>query len=223
MRKKCTGHMNLFRSAATKRKAQRLSDATSNIVQMCCAVHALEPLDVIQYREPLLGHIRSIVKSPTEAEDVLQEVLIRAHQSREQLRAESALSTWLFRIATHVSVDHLRKLGRQLVVVDEIEPDELISLDELPPSLQVLAEQREMAICIQRYILNLPVDYRTVILLHDLEGLTAVEIAATLDITLANVKVRFHRARVSLRAALEGGCALSCDCRGVLVCEPKTN
>jgi len=184
-------------------------------------VNAPEPLDVNQYRAVLLGHIRNIVKSPTDAEDVLQEVLARAHQSLEQLRAGAALSTWLFRIATHVSVDYLRKRERQPFVVDEIEPNEPTTLDEPPPSLQILVEQREMGACIQQYILDLPSDYRTVILLHDLEGLTAAEIAVTLDLTLANVKVRLHRARASLKAALEGGCALSCDCRGVLVCEPK--
>ena len=213
--------MSFFRSDVTE-KSRLLDDSRCGIVQMCVAVTALESLDVNQYREPLLGHIRSIVKSPTEAEDVLQEVFMRAHQSLEQLRAEAALSTWLFRIATHVSVDHIRKRGRQLPVVDAVEPDEVTALDEPSLSLQVLVEQREMGACIQRFILDLPTDFRTVILLHDLEGLTAPEIAAALDLTLANVKVRLHRARASLKVALEGGCALSCDCRGVLVCEPKT-
>lgn len=180
-----------------------------------------EPLDVNRYREPLLGHIRSIVKSPIEAEDLLQEVFIRAHQSIDQLQAEAAFLTWLFRIATHVSVDHLRKRGRQPLVVDALEPDELTTSRDPPPSLDVLVEQREMGACVQRYILDLPGDYRTVILLHDLEGLTAPEIAAMLELTLANVKVRLHRARARLKAALELGCALSCDCRGVFVCEPK--
>jgi len=115
------------------------------------------------------------------------------------------------------------KRGRQQVVVDEIEPDELTTFGEQPPSLQLLVEQREMGACIQHYILSLPSDYQTVILLHDLEGLTAAEIAAILELTLANVKMRLHRARATLKAALEDGCALFCDCRGVLVCEPKTN
>ena len=214
--------MNFFRSDVTK-KSRSQDDSRCGIVRLCVAVNAPESLDVNQHREPLLAHIRSIVKSSTEAEDVIQEGFIRAHQSLEQLRAEAALSTWLFRIATHVSVDHLRKRGRQLPVVDEVEPDEVTALDEPLPSLQVLVEQREMGACIQRYILDLPSEYRTVILLHDLEGLTAPEIAAALDISLANVKVRLHRARASLKVALERGCALSCDCRGVLVCEPKTN
>ena len=186
-------------------------------------VNAPESPNVTQYREPLLGHIRSIVRDQAQAEDVLQEVFLRAHQSLDYLRAEAALSTWLFRIATHVSVDHLRKLDRQPLIVGELEPDELTALDNSPPSLQLLVEQREMGTCIHRYILNLPSDYRTVILLHDLEGFTASEIAATLDLTLANVKMRLRRARASLKAALEVGCALSCDCRGVLVCEPNAN
>lgn len=122
-----------------------------------------------------------------------------------------------------VSVDHLRQRGRQPVVVDAMEPDAVTPNDEPPPSLQSLVEQREMAACIQRYILDLPSDYRTVILLHDLGGMTAAEIAVTLELTLPNVKMRLHRARARLKSALELGCALSCDYRGVLVCEPKTN
>jgi RNA polymerase sigma-70 factor (ECF subfamily) len=187
------------------------------------AVTPSEPLELSRYREPLLGHIRSIVRNGVEAEDLLQEVFVRAHQSIDQLQAEAALSTWLFRIATHVSVDHLRKRGRRPIVADEIDPDGVDDTDDSTPSLQALVEQREMSACIQRYVLNLPTDFRTVILLHDLEGLTASEIAAMLDITLANAKVRLHRARTSLKSALQAGCALSCDCRGVLTCEPKTN
>jgi RNA polymerase sigma-70 factor, ECF subfamily len=187
------------------------------------AVTLSEPIELGQYREPLLGHIRSIVRSGTEAEDLLQEVLVKAHQSLDQLQVQAALSTWLFRIATHVSVDHLRKRGRRPVVEDEIDPDGVGGTDDSMPSLQALVEQREMSACIQRYVLNLPSDFRTVIMLHDLEGLTAAEIAAMLDISLANAKVRLHRARTSLKSALQAGCTLSCDCRGVLVCEPKAD
>ena len=213
--------MNLSRAAVTEKNWPAQGDSRRKTVQSCVAVNAPELLDLGRYREPLLGHIRSIVRGAAEAEDVLQEVFAKAHQSVEQLQAAAALSTWLFRIATHASVDHLRKQRRQPPVVEAIEPDEIDAGEESLPSLQVMVEQREMSACIQRYILNLPSDFRTVILLHDLEGLTAAEIAAMLDITVPNAKVRLHRARTSLKAALEAGCALSCDCRGVLVCEPK--
>ena len=186
-------------------------------------MNASAPLDFKQHRNALLGHIRSIVKDPVEAEDVLQEVLVRAHQSLEQLRIEAALSTWLFRVATRVSVDHLSKRGRQPHVVDDdAQANAAEPAGELAPSLQYLVEQREMSVCVQQYILDLPEDFRTVILLHDLEGLTAVEIAETLGLTLAAAKMRLHRARATLKAALQGGCTVSCDCRGVFVCEPKS-
>jgi RNA polymerase sigma-70 factor (ECF subfamily) len=62
---------------------------------------------------------------------------------------------------------------------------------------------------------------RAVILLHDAAGMTNPEIAAMLGVSLATVKIRVHRAREKLRAALREACSFSADDRGVLVCEPK--
>lgn len=184
-------------------------------------VEPSQPIDLGRYRQALLDHIRSIVRNPTEAEDVLQEVLVKAHQGIGQLHAEGALTTWLFRIATHLGIDHLRKSARQPQVAQDVDPKELPSEEDGIPGLQRMVEQQEMSVCVQRFLLDLPSVYRTVLLLHDLDGLTATEIAASLGITVENAKVRLHRARAALRAALTAGCAFSCDERGVLVCEPK--
>ncbi len=178
--------------------------------------------EILKHRDSLLAHIRSIVRESAEAEDVLQETLVRAHQTIEQLRDGAALATWLFRIATHISLDHLRQRSRK-PKIEEFEVDEVQQDEESAPSLQNLVERREMSACVQRYLLELPADYRTAILLHDLEGLTAVEISAALEISVANAKVRLHRARERLKEALLGGCTFSCDCRGVVVCEPKSD
>ena len=196
-------------------------DLRPALVRRSLAVDTTQPIDLGRYRQALLDHIRSIVKNPTEAEDVLQEVLVKAHQSIGQLRAEGALTAWLFRIATHLGIDHLRKHSRQPEVAPDIDPKDLGSEDEGAPGLQRLVEQQEMSACVQRFLLNLPCVYRTALLLHDLDGLTAVEIASSLGITVENAKIRLHRARAALRAALEAGCSFSCDERGVLVCEPK--
>lgn len=196
-------------------------EAGHRIVKWRFVMIAPHSPEILKHRESLLGHIRSIVREPAEAEDVLQETLVRAHRTFEQLRDDSALPTWLFRIATHLSLDHLRHRSRR-PQVQECELDEIRDEDGAP-SLEGLMEQREMSACVQRYLLELPVDYRTVILLHDLEGLTAAEVAAVLEISLANAKVRLHRARERLKEALVAGCKFSCDCRGVFVCEPKTD
>jgi RNA polymerase sigma-70 factor, ECF subfamily len=190
-------------------------------VRLSETVETSQSIDLGRYRQALLDHIRSIVRNPTEAEDVLQEVLVKAHQSIGQLRAEGALTTWLFRIATHLGIDHLRKHSRQPEVAHDVDPKDLASEDDGAPGLQRVVEQQEMSACVQRFLLNLPSVYRTVLLLHDLDGLTAPEIASSLGITVENAKVRLHRARAALRAALEAGCSFSCDERGVLVCEPK--
>ena len=90
------------------------------------------------------------------------------------------------------------------------------------PSLPQLMEQGEMTACVQRYLESLPDTYRAVIMLHDLHGMTGPEIAAAINESLPNVKIRLHRARIKLRAALEAGCEFTCDERGVLVCEDRS-
>lgn len=89
------------------------------------------------------------------------------------------------------------------------------------PRLDKLMEQREMSSCVQEYIEDLSDSYRAVSLLHDLQGLANPEIAEMLGLSLATVKIRLHRARSRLRAALGEGCSFSKDERGVKVCEPK--
>jgi RNA polymerase sigma-70 factor (ECF subfamily) len=74
---------------------------------------------------------------------------------------------------------------------------------------------------VQRYLAGLSYPYRAVILLHDTQGLTNPQIAEMLDVSLATVKIRLHRARKRLREALGEACSFSSDDRGVLVCEIK--
>jgi len=76
-----------------------------------------------------------------------------------------------------------------------------------------------MSSCVQDYIAALSESYRAVILLHDVQGLTNPEIAEMLDLSLATVKIRLHRARRKLRAALDTGCSFENDERGVKICE----
>ena len=76
-----------------------------------------------------------------------------------------------------------------------------------------------MTACVRSFLEDLSDEYRQVILLHDLEGLTNAEIAKMLGASLATVKIRLHRARRKLQAALAAGCDFSLDEHGVFVCE----
>lgn len=89
------------------------------------------------------------------------------------------------------------------------------------PSVEEVAERNEMSACVRLYVQNLPDRYRAALLLHHEHGLKDAEIAGMLGISLGAAKIRLHRARRLLQAAMRAGCAFSHDTRNVLVCEPK--
>ncbi|MFC1535307.1 RNA polymerase sigma factor, partial [Thermodesulfobacteriota bacterium] len=164
---------------------------------------------------------------PNEAEDIAQEVFEKISSSLGGFKGKSKLSTWIYRIATNTTIDRLRsaaykhsKAQRDLEETDgpEIQSDWLA--DKQAATDQTLI-RKEMSECVTEYIDNLPPDYRTIIALNELEGLTNKEIADILEISLENVKIRLHRARTKLKTALDGGCDFYYNEQNVLACDRK--
>jgi RNA polymerase sigma-70 factor, ECF subfamily len=178
--------------------------------------------------EPALGehyarisrYVRSVVRDPVEAEDLTQETFLRAYRSRDTLRDPEAALPWLYSVATHVCLDRLRQRARLTPTRSHVDP-EAVSPPDPEPTGGERAEQEEMSECVQAYVGELSDSYRAVLLMHDVNGLTTGEIAQLLGQTVGSVKIRLHRARKQLRAALESGCDFSQDDRGTLVCDPK--
>ncbi len=166
-------------------------------------------------------YVRGMVRDANEAEDLTQEAFLRAHRERETLEDPAAILSWLYRIATHVALDRLRQRTTLAARESKVDPADLDLAEADVPALEQGLEQGQMSACVQRFLVDLPDSYRSVILLHDVHGLTGPEIASVLEISLPTVKIRLHRARSRLKLALEAGCEFSCDSRGVLVCEPK--
>ncbi len=167
----------------------------------------------------IFRYIMSMVQDSAEAEDLTQETFLRAYRGLNSLREEGAQITWLYKIATHVCYDRLRQYARRNPMEAETDFDEVDVPEPDRPSLQKTMEQDEMSGCVQRYLTRLPDTYRSAIMLHDMHGLDAPEIAGLLGESLANVKIRLHRARQRLRSALEAGCSFSYDDQDVLTCE----
>jgi RNA polymerase sigma-70 factor (ECF subfamily) len=171
-------------------------------------------------------YILSIVHDPDEADDLTQDVFLQAHRRLGSLRDPDAVTSWLYRIATHVCYDRFRQWSRRPRAhsLDPTEPAGArpVAGGEDEPALGRVIEQAEMSGCVRSYLQQLPDDYRTPILLHDLEGATNAEIAEMLGISLDLVKIRLHRARRKLEAALVAHCDFSRDEQGVFVCEPAT-
>jgi RNA polymerase sigma-70 factor (ECF subfamily) len=169
----------------------------------------------------IFRYIMSMVRDTAEAEDLTQETFLRAYRGRSSLREEGAQTAWLYRIATHVSLDRLRQYARRNPKESDADIDEVEAAKPDAPSLQKVIERDEMSACVQGYLNHLSDNYRSVILLHDMHELTAPEIAQLLSESLDNVKIRLHRARQKLRTALAAGCEFSYDEGSTLTCESK--
>ena len=179
------------------------------------------PATVAEQYSRIYRYTLSLLHDATDAEDVTQETFLRAHQHRDALHNAQAELAWLYQIATHVCLDRLRQRQRRRPLEDGADVTEIEVVDPAVPPVQRVVEQHEMSGCVQEYLARISDSHRAVILLHDVQKLTAPEIAAVLGISVANVKIRLHRARRELKASLEAGCAFASDERGVLTCELK--
>lgn len=185
---------------------------------------ALDERTLAQYRARIQRHIRAMVRDADEAEELTQETFVRALAGASSLRDPQATLAWLFRIATNVSLDHLRRRRATSARLETsaISEEEVSADEEGPPSsIGFPLEQMEMSACVQRALATLPDSYRVALLLHDGRGLSNPEIAELLGCSLATAKIRVHRARKRLRETFEAACVVTADERGVLVCESQ--
>jgi len=165
-----------------------------------------------------------MTRDPALADDLTQETFLRAVSHIGQLRHGDAALGWLYRIAANTVVDHARRARGVGAPADteRLADTGASPLRQSPaPSPQTAAERSEMSACVDRHLASLPDDYRVVLLLHDGHGLTNPEIAARLHCSVATVKIRIHRARARLRAALTGACDFDADDRGEIACEQR--
>jgi RNA polymerase sigma-70 factor, ECF subfamily len=149
----------------------------------------------------------SYMKNEADAEDVAQEAFLKAFHHLTTFRAEAKFSTWLIGIALNEARTRLRREATLRMESIDDTPDEaghtspaiLRDWREVPSEALERKEVRQM---LQQAITNLPTIYREVFVLRDVEELNNVETAAALSITVGNVKVRLHRARLMLQKQL---------------------
>jgi RNA polymerase sigma-70 factor (ECF subfamily) len=148
-----------------------------------------------------------LTRNETDAEDVLQETFLRVYNRIETFRGEAAFSSWLYRIAANAS---FAKLGERKkhdhADLDDIHPEYEAGLTQpvndwsrQPDS--VLMSKETLGL-LDKAISELPEEFRVVVLLRDVQGLSNAQVADILDLTVAAVKSRLHRARLVLRKKL---------------------
>ncbi len=151
-----------------------------------------------------------ITGNEQDAEEVVQDALWTAARKIDTFKGESAFGSWLYRITANTAYQKLR--GRQGKRQEVSWEDLLPAFDEHGQHVEPVGDwssrieepalQTELRTVLTTAINDLPGDYRTAFLLHDVEGLSNPEIAATLHITLPAVKSRVHRSRLFLRQRL---------------------
>lgn len=157
----------------------------------------------------MLGTARRILRSEDEARDAVQEAFLQAFRGLDRFQGEAPLSAWLRRIAINASLMRLRaRRRRPEIAVEELLPrfrddgHRVDPGDSWAPSAIAEIEREETRAFVREQIDRLPEQYRSVLLLRDIEDLDTQEAAAVLGITPGAAKVRLHRARQALRALL---------------------
>ena len=141
-----------------------------------------------------------------DAADCLQETMLKAWRAIKSYRSECSLSSWLYRIASTVCLDFLRKQKRlpQTESADELVEEGFAPVDESPTPDEAILKA-ESADSIRAAIDSLPGDMRTVIILYALQGLPYEEIADTMNTSVGTVKSRLNRARQKIAKFLADG------------------
>ena len=142
------------------------------------------------------------VGNPQDAEDMTQEAFLRAYRSIHSFRGDSKLSVWLYRLTTNLCIDLLRSRGRKptvsLTVEDNDEDTQELDVTDERYDPEEIFQRRELQRAVQRGLASLPEDYRVILVLRELEGLSYAEIGEVLGLEEGTVKSRLFRARKKL-------------------------
>jgi len=170
-------------------------------------MQAFEEL-VKRYEHKVYNIAYRMLGNEEDARDALQDTFLRSFRFIKNFKAESSFYTWLYRITTNVCLTRLKRKQQKEKNTYSLDA-QLDSKDEMPREIsdfkyspELLYERKIMQKALQEAISELPSDYRSVVVLRDLQGLSNREVSKALQLSLAAVKSRLHRGRVFLRNRL---------------------
>ena len=174
--------------------------------------HSAFEFVVREYGGYLLSVARQYVKDSDEAQDVVQESYLQLYKNISKFRGESSLKSWLHKITINNALMKIRKNVRLNEISSEVKIDSddfdengkrLENTQTISISADEVYANDELRSTIQQHIMSLPIAYRNVLLLRDIEGYSIAETAELLKISPASVKTGLHRARNKLKKLLE--------------------
>jgi RNA polymerase sigma-70 factor (ECF subfamily) len=162
-----------------------------------------------KYRKPIMNFMYRMVHNQAVAEELAQEVFLRVYRSRQTYRAEAKFTTWLYRIATNLGVNHARdtkhERAAQTIYLDQPDP-ETGTTPDVADSRPVVEEELlkdERMQAIRKHVMALPERQRTAVLMHKYQGLDYKEIGAVLRLSESATKSLLFRAYQTLRERLK--------------------
>ena len=164
---------------------------------------------------PLFTYLKRMTGNAEDADDLLQETLMRIARGLPRFEQRSSVKTWAYRIATTVAIDFYRKTGKDHFVefndtddCSDFDEDDRLVLDE-------------MNACVREVIDGLPPDYRAALVLYNLQGKSVEETARITEVSVSTAKIRIHRAKARLQKALDEKCVFYKSANGTLRCDKK--
>jgi RNA polymerase sigma-70 factor (ECF subfamily) len=162
-----------------------------------------------KYRKPIINFMYRMVHNQAVAEELAQEVFLRVYRSRQTYRAEAKFTTWLYRIATNLGVNHARDTRHEraapTIYLDQPDPETGTTPDvaDARPVVEeeLLKDERMQAI--RKHVMALPERQRTAVLMHKYQGLDYKEIGAVLRLSESATKSLLFRAYQTLRERLK--------------------
>ncbi len=159
-----------------------------------------------EFAAPLRSFLRARTRTPTDADDLLQEVFIRIQKRLPTLHDTSKIQGWVYRIARNTLIDHYRARREHLPIDFDIESED--------PAGEAAVDLRP---ALRQFIAELPPAYREPLVRHEFQGESLDEVAAALGLTLTATKSRVRRARLLLRQMLDRCCRFEFDQRGRVI------
>ena len=162
-----------------------------------------------KYRKPIIHFMYRMVHNQAVAEELAQEVFLRVYRSRETYRAEARFSTWLYRIATNLGVNHARDTRHEraasTIYLDEADAETGTTPDvaDATPSAEANLLRQERLNAIRQHVLALPERQRMAVLMHKYEGMDYKEIGDVLKLSESATKSLLFRAYQTLREKLK--------------------
>lgn len=163
--------------------------------------NAFETL-VLEYEKNVYNIALRMTGNSEDAADMTQEAFIKAYNSLQSFRGDSKFSVWLYRIVSNVCLDFLRSKNRRptvsLSVEDDDGEDAQLDVADESQSPELLLDRKLTRESVRRGLDSLPPDYRQILLLREIQGLSYDEIAQALGLEVGTVKSRIFRARKRL-------------------------